>query len=246
MLAISIVVCIVAIFLYVYIFPPDFVLDKINISDVYFKFQTHGVKDIALTIDDAPIDSTNLILQKLNQYKISATFFVIGQYLNRSKIDFKQDRHLVGNHDLYDRMSARIPSSVLTQDVAETDRIIREKTGQVTTWFRPGVGLVTKRLLNVVRPTHKIALASFYIHDPFFAFLFKWTGWDIWAQIVARHTILAIRPGSIIVLHDGKPERSQMTCRVLDLIVPTLQKRGYQFKTLDQMYTIHINGNQTK
>ena len=42
------------------------------------------------------------------------------------------------------------------------------------------------------------------------------------------------RPGSIIILHDGKT-RGEYTVKTLDKIIPKLQEKGFEFVTLSEL-----------
>jgi peptidoglycan/xylan/chitin deacetylase (PgdA/CDA1 family) len=51
----------------------------------------------------------------------------------------------------------------------------------------------------------------------------------------ARHHIeINVRPGAIIVLHDGR-DRGQRTAEVLQRLLPSLRARGYQVVTLSEL-----------
>ena len=59
-------------------------------------------KTIYLTFDDGPIpEITEWVLQVLAKYKIEASFFVVGENVNRNPTIFKQivnNGHTIGNH----------------------------------------------------------------------------------------------------------------------------------------------------
>ncbi len=51
---------------------------------------------------------------------------------------------------------------------------------------------------------------------------------------LARETISAVRPGSVVLLHDGGGDRTS-TINALTTIIRKLDAQGYTFVTLDEM-----------
>lgn len=66
-------------------------------------------------------------------------------------------------------------------------------------------------------------------------------------QAMAKRVIDSIRPGMIILAHDGEPchpiDRSQ-TMKALPILVDGLQKKGYKFVTIVELLKIAHAGNK--
>ena len=50
-----------------------------------------------------------------------------------------------------------------------------------------------------------------------------------------------VRPGSIIVLHDGTTTRGQRTAETLQRLLPQLQQQGYRIVTLSELFAVSNN-----
>lgn len=201
-----------------------------NIS--YFKpFTTITGKEIVLTIDDGPDNRTTpLILEVLRKHQVPATFFLIGEKVENNidlvkKID--EDGHILGNHDYKDfaSISRRSFSDTFNRThILLND--IREK-GSTNLYFRPGCGFYNSNMVNIVRKEgYKLILGNIYPHDVMFTRLFGIT-------FIINYILYRVSPGSIIILHDGRPNLE--THKVLDILIPKLKDQGYTFKSLDYM-----------
>lgn len=83
-------------------YPPRFLLRYLH-SEVLFYSESREQK-IALTIDDAPTAQTEVILEILKKYQVTATFFIIGGQVQDSTILQKivAAGHELGNHTMWD------------------------------------------------------------------------------------------------------------------------------------------------
>lgn len=184
---------------------------------------------VALTFDDGPWPGTTpAVLDILAQKGVRATFFWVGQQLERYP-DLAQQvvagGHAVGNHT-YSHRSAPSPLEVAAQELDRTDALIERVTGVRTTLFRPPGGHLENGLV-------KYALERGYVvvmwsalsgdTDP------KYSAADIVNNVLGR-----VRPGSIILLHDGGGERSR-TLSALPELIERLQAEGYRFVTVPEL-----------
>ena len=201
-------------------------------------FYPTSEKVLYLTIDDAPSRGTEKILAVLAQHSVPATFFTIGSYVaGREDVVAKivEQGHQLGNHDLYDQLSAYCTN--LSQ-LEQTETIIRKyqkvclickDTDAHVHFFRPGSGFLSQRLLSLTaKLNYTVVLGDVYAHDC--QFPFPWfTAW---------HAKMRAQAGSIIILHDGDKAlpftapRAENTARVLTEIIPYFQAQGYEFRLL--------------
>lgn len=181
---------------------------------------------VALTIDDGPSARTGDILAVLAEHEARATFFVIGENVERHAATALRIR--ARGHELAHHMTAAEPTIRLdaTEFRARFDRMHRMLVdlGGVPL-FRPGSGWYDERMVEAVaRSGYRLVLGSVYPFDaqiPIPSFL-SW--------YVLRNT----RPGSIIVLHDGNG-RGPRTAEVLRRILPELKRRGYRIVTVTEL-----------
>jgi peptidoglycan/xylan/chitin deacetylase (PgdA/CDA1 family) len=186
--------------------------------------------EIALTFDDGPHPGyTPPLLRLLERYDLPATFFLIGQEVQRYPAlvqEIYQRGHWLGLHGwghwpflgevgfLDDLDRARMV-------VAEAAHIDPQKLVDV----RPPYGLATPgslRLLNAkgYRPVMWHVVPEDWSQD---------------AQLFARRLLAQTRNGSVIVLHDGV-SFGRTAAAVVEIVVPQLRERGYRFVTVERLW----------
>lgn len=152
---------------------------------------------VALTFDDGPAPPfTEQILDVLRDYRVPATFFVCGQNAERHPELLRRihaQGHTLGNH-MYSHPLLYIQSRRrIAEEIDRTQEVIRRLTGCQPQLFRPPYGVRWFGLYPVLRERG--------MH------LVQWsdTGYD-WkndAEAIVRAALQRLRPGSIILLHDG-------------------------------------------
>ena len=198
-------------------------LEQNTSDEVLFHVDTRQ-KVVALTIDDAPhADLTPQILDVLADYKIPATFFIIGNQVPGNEALMRRivaEGHELGNHLMTDERSIALSPEEFEQQLANTHRLITP-FGPVR-WFRPGSGWYSERMLAQIRP---------YQYRCVIGFVYPYDAHVHSVEFASSYILGNTQPGSIIILHDGSLER-QATPDILRWIVPALKKRGYRFATL--------------
>lgn len=188
---------------------------------------------IALTFDDGPHAlSTPLILDLLSQYKVSATFFLVGKRLeNNYKIAHQMvdAGHEIGNHTFSHSLLYLSTNKRIRDEICRTDKLLRNIDGAEPKFFRPPAGFFTKRVLDVVEQLdYKTVVGDVYPRDPHLP------GKEKIVERILQRTVA----GSIIILHDGGRskcvDRSQ-TLEALSEIIPHLRKKGFEFLTLSKL-----------
>jgi peptidoglycan/xylan/chitin deacetylase (PgdA/CDA1 family) len=203
------------------------ILSWVETPRVRFKYRVMD-QSIALTIDDGPSSQTPQLLECLRQHQIKATFFLIGRNAQQYPEIVQQIRaagHTIGNHDLTNRASVWASPSQFEEDLLITERILGLTGLPGRKYFRPGCGYFSKRLLDQVeRHGYMTVLGNVYPLDPQIR----------WVAFLQRYLETQVKPGSIIILHDGVG-RIQRTIETLNRVVPKLQSHGYVFRTLDEL-----------
>ena len=184
-------------------------------------------KLIALTIDDGPAASTDSILDVLGAHGAKATFFLIGSHIEGNEDVVRRlirEGHEVANHMLFDVPSAKLSPDTFALHFTRTDSILRS-FGAEPVWFRPGSGRFNDRMLALLCEVGSIGvLGDVY---PFDAAIPS-------AGFAVDFITQRARPGSIIIMHDGKG-RGRRTARALAYVLPTLQRAGYRVVTLTEL-----------
>lgn len=210
------------------LFPPHWLIKVLSTyicpSAVYFSNTEKPL--IALTIDDSPDSlTTQQILDILQKYQISATFFPISNQIRGNEIIIQRmiaEGHEIGNHLTEDRPSINLGDK-FTSELQKSHNILSEFT--TVTWLRPGGGWCNQKMAKAAQQNnYKIALGSVWAYDTHINSA-KFASW-----FILKNT----RPGSIIVLHDVG-DRGMRTVTTLETVIPTLQAQGYQFVTLSEL-----------
>ncbi len=182
---------------------------------------------VALTVDDGPDSSTTpQILNLLRRHSAHATFFMISSRAagNDSLIRRTlREGNEIGNHMSRNEASIRLSPREFERSLIEADTVLRKFA--TLRWLRPGSGWFNDSMIATMqRHRYRCALGSVYPFDPQLPF----------ARYSLRTILGHVRPGSIIVLHDGG-YKGRNTIRVLTRLLPELARRGYSVVTLSQL-----------
>jgi peptidoglycan/xylan/chitin deacetylase (PgdA/CDA1 family) len=181
---------------------------------------------VALTFDDAPHpDVTPGILRELRANSAHATFFIIGGYAQAypELIEaIRAEGHELANHLFTDRVSARLSDDAFVDELLRTDALIQPLGSPK--WCRPGSGVFTPRIVRLMRENGYTPVAG--------------TAYpvDLYTSIglTAAHFLQNLRPGAVLVLHDGGSKRIN-NIRVLQTVLPRIRDRGYRMVTLSEL-----------
>jgi len=186
-------------------------------------------KVVALTFDDGPWPAqTEQVLDILAEYDVKASFFMVGYLVERYPAIARrvvEEGHLVGNHTQNHVVLTRQSAEVVRAQISGGSQTLQRVTGVAPAWFRPpGGGMNTSVLREAERMEMDLVM------------------WDVDPQDWRRpgvepmlaDTLAAIRPGSVVLLHDGGGDRSQ-TIAALPRLIEELKAQGYLFVTLDQL-----------
>ena len=188
-------------------------------------------KVVALTFDDGPNpEATPLILDVLGEKGVKATFFVLGSHAERWPDLVRRiahEGHQVGNHGYFHRkLQFRSPFYV-ARDIRLGIRAIRRAGGPAPRHFRAPHGF---------RSPWTTPIAHSYGERTVGWSLGVWDSDRPGVDEIVRRTLEGVRPGSIVLLHDGdgyNPDGDRLqTAEALPQIIDELKKQGYEFATL--------------
>jgi peptidoglycan/xylan/chitin deacetylase (PgdA/CDA1 family) len=180
---------------------------------------------VALTFDDGPHpEGTPAVLEVLEAAEIKATFFLVGEQVERRPAlaaEIAARGHLVALHAYRHRPQPALPARVVKEDMARGAAAIEDATGTRLGWHRPPYGLYSPAGLAETRARGMEPLL--------------WSRWGKdWRRLTTPERIAAraganLRPGDVILLHDadfysakGSHER---TTEALKLIVRELKRQ---------------------
>lgn len=188
--------------------------------------------DIYLTFDDGPIpEVTEWVLEVLEEYKVPATFFCVGDNIKKHPQVFEKilkAGHRAGNHTFNHLSGWKFSKEEYLENIEvcqatmnEFD-LFKEIEKSRLPLFRPPYGRIKKSQAVPLRDTYHVIMWDVLSGD--FA-------QSISAQKCLEKTIKYSRNGSIIVFHDSvKTERKLR--EVLPNFLSTMIEQGYNFKLL--------------
>src|SRR5512135_221153 len=153
----------------------------------------------ALTFDDGPaLDSTPRFLDRLADLGIPATFFVLGEMLERvPQVTARASLagHEIGVHGWSHRNHLRLPPGRTVEEVARTADLIERVTGERPRLFRPPYGVLTAAgVLAARRAGLRPLLWSAWGRD--------WEARATAASVLGHLDRGGLRPGATLLLHD--------------------------------------------
>jgi len=184
-------------------------------------------KVVALTFDDGPLSpSTPQILAILKEKDVKATFFVVGERVKQFPALVRQEvaeGHEVGSHTFSHPKLTIQSKKQIANEIISTEKVISEVAPQPNL-FRPPGGFYNDTILQLARDRgYLIILWSIDTDD--------WRYPPV--GDIVNSAIKDIKPGSIILLHDGKYPSS--TPEALGFIIDSLKSRGYEFVTVSEL-----------
>ncbi len=201
---------------------------KDRADNVYHAHENSSMK-IALTFDDGPHPIlTPKILDILKKHKVHATFFLVGENV-KNYPDLAQrilrEGHEIGNHTYtHGRVSER-GFFEMRREIELCEAAIYEQTEYKTKLLRPPEGILDSKIKSISREMdYSVILWNIDTKD--------------WAhaapQSICRNVVEHISPGSIILMHDYIGFDSP-TPEALELFLPILLERGYQFSVVSDL-----------
>lgn len=200
-------------------------------------------KKIAISFDVSlgNTEHTKDILDILDKYKIKATFFVVGDWVNKYPDILKQISERgneLGNHSNRHPDMTQLSKDKILEDINVNEAKIRNITGTGTKLFRFPAGSYNDEAVSAVE-------SSGYKCIQWNVDSVDWMekGSDIEYKKVVENT----EPGSILLFHSS----AKYTPENLPKIIETLKNKGYNFVTVGNLiyknnYKINPNGKQIK
>lgn len=179
-------------------------------------------KRVFLTFDDGPIpEVTPWVLDELDRQGVKATFFMVGQNVERHPellAEVRRRGHDVGHHTLHHLQGASASTMRYMRDAAEGAAL----TG--SDLFRPPHGWLRPRQLLALRRHYRVVMYDLVTRD---------YSRRLTARDVVGNVKRLARDGSIIVFHDSLKSRDRLYAALPEAI-GWLKRQGYEFHTLSR------------
>ena len=187
---------------------------------------------VRLTFDDGPDpDGTLAILDALAARRATATFFLVGEQVERFPAVAREvvaAGHVVGSHGHRHRCQLRLPPRALADDLRRASDVIASTTGEIAPLYRPPYGIFSAAGL---------ALARRRGDEPWL-----WSRWgrdwrgDATARSVAQRAAGDLDSGDVILLHDADHYCDagswRATVAAVPLILDAIEARGLRSAAL--------------
>ncbi|MDK2931761.1 MAG: peptidoglycan-N-acetylglucosamine deacetylase [Bacillota bacterium] len=182
---------------------------------------------IALTFDDGP-DAvyTKKILSVLDRYRVKATFFLIGNRVERHSAVVREMAaagHELGNHGYSHSRLTTLSAEAVRREISSTQEAVKAAANVTPRWFRPPYGSYNDEVRQIAK--EEGATTVLWTLNP-----------DDWrnpgqAAIVQRVTSGA-KDGAIVLLHVR-----EQTARALPALIEGLRSRGYELVLLSALFS---------
>ena len=165
------------------------------------------------------------LLDLLERENIKATFFLVGQWIERYPDSVRQivdAGHEIGNHSYSHVDFVGAGEEVIRQQMEKTDALIREVTGADPVLARVPSGSYDSRVIRLLRQEG-----------------YEVIQWDVdsidWkkppAEEITERILTKVQNGSIVLFHSG----AATTLEALPDVIAGLREKGYCFTTVGDL-----------
>lgn len=198
--------------------------------DAFYAEQTEE-KHIYLTFDVGYENgNTASILDTLKKHNVSATFFVVGTYIESDPELVKrmaEEGHIVGNHTWHHPDMSQIAAlDTFKKELVDVEDAYREVTGEgMTKFYRPPQGKYSESNLQMARGLGyktffwSLAYVDWYDDN-------QPTKEEAFDKLLGR-----IHPGAIVLLHSTSDTNSL----ILDELIQKWEEMGYTIRPLTEL-----------
>ena len=192
-------------------------------------FSQSKTKYLALSFDDGPNTTTTMqALDVMEKYGVPGSFFVNGCNINAETIPVMRRAKALGcdieNHSQNHMHMLELPVSEMRDEIEQTSKLIEDAVGVAPRFFRPPYIEYNETMHNLT--------------DLCFIYGFDLSDWnkEVTAEQRINTILTGVEDGDIILLHDFKD--NDQTIETLKVVIPELQRRGYTFVTVAELFTI--------
>ena len=189
-------------------------------------------KVVALTFDDGPDPRYTLpILDTLRQYQAPACFFVVGKNVEAHPEIAKRiilEGHEIANHTMTHPQMPDLSGRETDQEISGCQQVVEKTTGQLPVFYRSPKGLSTDYA--------KTSASSLGLQEVLWTLTIENRNAPT-PEKMANRILEKVKPGYIILLHDGRLDRSK-TVQALPLLLKGLQDRGFRVVSLSDLLSM--------
>ncbi len=184
-------------------------------------------------------EQTQTLLDILAEHNVKSTFFLVGNWVDKYPESVKaisDAGHDVGNHsDTHPHMT-KLPKDKMIAQINDCNNKIEQITGKRPILFRPPYGDYNNDVIDVAEET-KVHCIQWDVDS------LDWK--DPTAEEMVKRIKSKIKPGSIILMHNGAKNTPEALPKILD----TITEEGYNIIPISEIiykenYTTDHEGKQ--
>lgn len=199
-------------------------------AKVYYHYQTIAPY-LSITFDDGPNRiQTPKVLKILKKYNIKATFFVIGENVEYQKDVLRQvykEGHEIGNHFYTHDNINKLTKDQIRENIVSNNELIYKTIGVKPKLVRPPYGIVNENLKEVCGELNMSIIIWTDNKDS--------KDWALTKDSeIINNLTKKVKNGDIFLFHDSNKKFTN-TLSAIDVIIPTLQKKGYKWVSVSTL-----------
>jgi peptidoglycan-N-acetylglucosamine deacetylase len=211
-------------------------------AEIEAKWKEYGYKEkptkyIAISFDDGPCSESNhggtaAMLAKLDELKVKATFFVIGQNIRTNKAAAQaifNSGHEIGSHSDGYYSLGELSTNAIIASLNAAELTIKEITGKYPCLFR-APNLSHGANLSKVCEERGMALIDGNVHN-------DWDGTGHTQTSIKNSVLANPQDGGIIILHDNNTSKGD-TMNALPHIIGDLRGKGFWILPVGQLAAV--------
>ena len=174
---------------------------------------------------------TAQILDALKKHNVSATFFLVGNYLEKNPDLVRRmvaEGHTVGNHTMHHYDMSRISDPAAFQkELEDLEQLYEQAVGEpMQKYYRPPQGIYSEENLRQAKNLdYKTVFWSLAYVD--------WKNDDQpTAQAAFNKLLPRIHPGAVVLLHST----SKTNAAILDELLTRWEDMGYRFAPIQELF----------
>ncbi|PYE44548.1 polysaccharide deacetylase family protein [Paenibacillus barcinonensis] len=187
-------------------------------------------KVVAFTFDDGPHPVyTPQVLDIFRRAGGHATFFMIGKEMEAHPdiaAEVHREGHEIANHTYTHPNLTELTLDEAGEELRQAEQLVQKVTGKSARSFRPPYFGVNDDILALAaeRGYRTIGAVNGAARD-----------WDNpGTRHIVEHSRSAVKPGSVLIFHDGYGDRSQ-TVEAVRVLVEELTADGYRLVTVSEL-----------
>lgn len=180
----------------------------------------------ALTFDDGPAPGTVRAARALARAGVRSTFFLMGAHVDLHPGAAREVVRLhgaAGDHTVTHPLLSRLRPAQVEAELAGGRRRIERHTGRRPQLFRPPFGVLTPAVRRTAR---RLGLLTVLWN------LDSGDSLGATQRQVADDVLRRLRPGAIVLLHEGAPASRRA---LLQRILPNVHRRGLHLVTIPEL-----------